>query len=123
MQQVVAAHVKALIEEAGLRPEEIAVITPYNAQVRGRLRCVWCIGGCTHTNTHRPPPSLSFLPPPPPLYPKHTQVELLRSLLAHDYPALEIRSVDGFQGGEREAVVLSLVRSNPRREVRTCKFL
>lgn len=45
-------------------------------------------------------------------------MELLRSLLAGDFPSLEIRSVDGFQGGEREAVVLSLVRSNPRREVR-----
>ena len=29
-------------------------------------------------------------------------------------PKLEIRSVDGFQGGEREAVVLSLVRSSER---------
>lgn len=42
----------------------------------------------------------------------------MRGLLAPAYPALEIRSVDGFQGGEREAVVLSLVRSNARREVR-----
>jgi ATP-dependent RNA/DNA helicase IGHMBP2 len=31
-----------------------------------------------------------------------------------DFPELEIRSVDGFQGGEREAVVLSLVRSSNR---------
>lgn len=30
---VAAAHVRALIETAGLKPEEIAVITPYNAQV------------------------------------------------------------------------------------------
>jgi ATP-dependent RNA/DNA helicase IGHMBP2 len=40
-------------------------------------------------------------------------VELLRGCLSEEYPRLEIRSVDGFQGGEREAVVLSLVRSNP----------
>lgn len=39
-------------------------------------------------------------------------MELLRGLLVADYPRLEIRSVDGFQGGEREVVVLSLVRSN-----------
>ncbi|KAL3939419.1 MAG: hypothetical protein SGBAC_005861 [Bacillariaceae sp.] len=46
--------------------------------------------------------------------PYNGQVELLRSMLLQDYPRLEIRSVDGFQGGEREAVVLSLVRSSDR---------
>jgi ATP-dependent RNA/DNA helicase IGHMBP2 len=46
--------------------------------------------------------------------PYNGQVELLRSLLLPDFPKLEIRSVDGFQGGEREAVVLSLVRSSER---------
>eukprot|EP00584_Thalassiosira_punctigera_P027783 CAMPEP_0172578402 /NCGR_PEP_ID=MMETSP1067-20121228/138716_1 /TAXON_ID=265564 ORGANISM="Thalassiosira punctigera, Strain Tpunct2005C2" /NCGR_SAMPLE_ID=MMETSP1067 /ASSEMBLY_ACC=CAM_ASM_000444 /LENGTH=1025 /DNA_ID=CAMNT_0013371095 /DNA_START=72 /DNA_END=3146 /DNA_ORIENTATION=- len=46
--------------------------------------------------------------------PYNGQVELLRSLLLPDIPKLEIRSVDGFQGGEREAVVLSLVRSSDR---------
>jgi len=44
--------------------------------------------------------------------PYNGQVELLRTLLLPDAPKLEIRSVDGFQGGEREAVVLSLVRSS-----------
>lgn len=68
--QIVAQHVKALIEQ-GLKPEQIAVISPYNGQV-----------------------------------------EILKALLLPDIPKLEIRSVDGFQGGEREAVVLSLVRSN-----------
>jgi len=46
--------------------------------------------------------------------PYNGQVELLRSLLLPGIPKLEIRSVDGFQGGEREAVVLSLVRSSER---------
>ncbi len=50
------------------------------------------------------------------------QVKFLRELLhegGHStgayispLPGVEIKSVDGFQGGEREAVVLSLVRSN-----------
>jgi len=70
--QVVAKHVESLLEK-GVRPEQIAVITPYNGQV-----------------------------------------ELLRNMLLPDHPKLEIRSVDGFQGGEREAVVLSLVRSSER---------
>ena len=46
--------------------------------------------------------------------PYNGQVELLRNLLLPQVPNLEIRSVDGFQGGEREAVVLSLVRSSDR---------
>lgn len=46
--------------------------------------------------------------------PYNGQVEILRAKLLPDHPKLEIRSVDGFQGGEREAVVLSLVRSSDR---------
>ena len=46
--------------------------------------------------------------------PYNGQVDLLRTMLLPDAPKLEIRSVDGFQGGEREAVVLSLVRSSDR---------
>lgn len=40
------------------------------------------------------------------------QVDLLRQSLSHKHPELEIKSVDGFQGREKEAVVLSFVRSN-----------
>lgn len=63
--------------EMGVRPEDIAVITPYQAQVT-----------------------------------------LLTSLLRPTYGlALEIGTVDGMQGREKEAVVISLVRSNDKREV------
>ena len=47
--------------------------------------------------------------------PYAAQVRLLRELLA--VPGLEIDSVDGFQGREKEAVVISLVRSNPKGEI------
>ncbi|EEY67397.1 DNA polymerase alpha-associated DNA helicase A, putative [Phytophthora infestans T30-4] len=72
---VVARHVSALLK-AGLKEEEVAVITPYNKQV-----------------------------------------QTLKALLLESYPKLEIRSVDGFQGCEKEAVVMSLVRSNASRQV------
>ncbi len=71
---VVAKHVGLLLE-AGVQPAQIAVVTPYAAQVR-----------------------------------------LLRERLA-GVAGLEIGTVDGLQGREKEAVVLSLVRSNERGEV------
>ncbi|KAL8606242.1 hypothetical protein ACOMHN_012874 [Nucella lapillus] len=72
---IVSAHVEQLVK-AGLSPQDIAVIAPYNLQV-----------------------------------------ELLRQRLSAEYPSLEIKSVDGFQGREKEAVVISFVRSNSRKEI------
>ncbi|KAL8683241.1 MAG: hypothetical protein Q9186_000743 [Xanthomendoza sp. 1 TL-2023] len=74
---VVVRHVAALVE-AGVRAEDIAVVTPYNAQL-GLLR------------------------------------EALRG--EERSVGVELGSVDGFQGREKEAVVLSLVRSNGSGEV------
>ncbi|KAL4782182.1 P-loop containing nucleoside triphosphate hydrolase protein [Aspergillus varians] len=72
---VVARHVDNLVQ-AGVRPEDIAVITPYNRQLA-----------------------------------------VLSQMLREKYPGLELGSVDGFQGREKEAVVVSLVRSNNEHEV------
>ncbi|KAG7262658.1 hypothetical protein CRUP_012537 [Coryphaenoides rupestris] len=49
--------------------------------------------------------------------PYNLQVDLVRQRLSVRYPGLEIKSVDGFQGREKEAVVLTLVRSNRKGEV------
>ncbi|XP_061165035.1 DNA-binding protein SMUBP-2-like [Saccostrea echinata] len=49
--------------------------------------------------------------------PYNLQVELLRLRLSNNYPKVEIKSVDGFQGREKEAVIISLVRSNAKGEV------
>ncbi|XP_076339432.1 DNA-binding protein SMUBP-2-like isoform X2 [Tachypleus tridentatus] len=72
---LVTLHVHKLIA-SGIRPEDIAIIAPYNLQV-----------------------------------------DLLKLRLANKYPKLEIKSVDGFQGQEKEVVILSLVRSNSIGEV------
>lgn len=49
--------------------------------------------------------------------PYNLQVNMVRQRLSVRYPALEIKSVDGFQGREKEAVILTLVRSNRKGEV------
>ncbi|CAM9164154.1 unnamed protein product, partial [Scytosiphon promiscuus] len=49
--------------------------------------------------------------------PYNGQVNLLKRMLRPEHPGVEVRSVDGFQGGEKEAIVLSLVRSNPGKQV------
>ncbi|KAJ1868158.1 hypothetical protein LPJ78_000458 [Coemansia sp. RSA 989] len=67
-------HAQELIK-AGVNRKDIAIISPYNGQVR------------------------------------------LLKMMSKKVPGVEIGSVDGFQGGEREAVVLSLVRSNPKKAV------
>ncbi|KAL2199992.1 P-loop containing nucleoside triphosphate hydrolase protein [Corynascus similis CBS 632.67] len=71
---LVRQHVRGLVD-AGVKPEDIAVVTPYNAQ-------------------------LAILAP-----------------LKDTFPGIELGSVDGFQGREKEAVIVSLVRSNPDGEV------
>lgn len=47
--------------------------------------------------------------------PYAAQVRLLRSQL--NLPGIEVDTVDGFQGREKEAVIVTLVRSNDRREI------
>jgi predicted DNA helicase len=72
----VSAELRRLLRR-GLRPEQLAVITPYEAQAR-----------------------------------------LLRGLLPEERAlGLEIGTVDGFQGREKEAVLVDLVRSNPEGQV------
>jgi AAA domain len=85
---VVVKHVMALLA-FGVRARDIAVVTPYNAQV-ALLRAMFAAGvDAAGGGTDAPPPMAG----------------------------LEVRSVDGFQGQEKEAIVLSLVRSNAARSV------
>ena len=72
---IVKMHVGNLVR-AGVKASDIAVITPYNAQLA-----------------------------------------ILSALLKEAHPGIELGSVDGFQGREKEAVIVSLVRSNSDGEV------
>lgn len=72
---IVKKHVQSLVD-AGVKPEDIAVVTPYNGQLA-----------------------------------------VLSQLLKERFVGIELGSIDGFQGREKEAVVVSLVRSNAEHEV------
>jgi ATP-dependent RNA/DNA helicase IGHMBP2 len=72
---IVIRKVEQLLE-AGLSMQDMAVISPYSAQVRH-----------------------------------------IRQRLGTAYAELEVDSVDGFQGREKEAIVISLVRSNVNGEI------
>lgn len=49
--------------------------------------------------------------------PYSLQVDLIKSKFNGNHQSLEIKSVDGFQGREKETVILSLVRSNSKGQV------
>lgn len=49
--------------------------------------------------------------------PYYAQVRHLRDRLHPDHPEMEVDTVDGFQGREKEAILISLVRSNTNGEV------
>merc|ERR1712224_750969 len=68
-------HAQDLVE-AGVRPEDVGIISPYNGQV-----------------------------------------SLLRALRPEELRSVEISTVDGFQGREKEAIIISTVRANADRAV------
>ncbi|KAG9761457.1 DNA helicase, partial [Aureobasidium melanogenum] len=72
---IVKKHAQSLVD-AGVKAEDIAVVTPYNGQLA-----------------------------------------VLSQLLKERFVGIELGSIDGFQGREKEAVVVSLVRSNSEHEV------
>lgn len=53
--------------------------------------------------------------------PYNAQVDVLKKLFANleikDIEKLEISTVDGFQGREKECIIISMVRSNPKKQV------
>ena len=54
--------------------------------------------------------------------PYSSQIELLAAHLQHSHPQLEIKTVDGFQGREKEVIIMSLVRSNNQGNIGFLRF-
>jgi hypothetical protein len=91
---IVYRHVCMLVR-CGISPTDIGVITPYNGQLDllkqallNRNAAEEASGGSQSRDEN-----------------------------AVDLEGVEIRTIDGFQGGEKECIILSLVRSNSRHEV------
>ncbi|BFZ58095.1 hypothetical protein PYCC9005_005153 [Savitreella phatthalungensis] len=82
---LVVGHVTKLCQAGGVDPEDIAVVTPYSAQVAAIRQA---LSALERDNDSR---------------------------IA--YTAVEVGTVDGFQGREKQAIVLSLVRSNDKGQV------
>lgn len=84
---IVQKHVQQLLA-LGVSPGEIGVITPYNGQLECLRELLHDVAGGGGGSNE-----------------------------AEGEGRVEVRTVDGFQGGEKEAIIISLVRSNAQRVV------
>lgn len=90
---VVQRHIASLIG-LGVREEDIGIIAPYSAQV-ARLRSLIWSGSLGLEEDE-----------------KENELKNKSSEELSVFPGIEISTVDGFQGREKEIIILSLVRSN-----------
>jgi ATP-dependent RNA/DNA helicase IGHMBP2 len=94
---IVLQHVVYLLQ-SGIRPSDIGVITPYNGQLE-LLRDLFM------TTANGDPDGT---------------MKAIHSNILPQLAGVDIKTIDGFQGGEKECIIISLVRSN---ESHTVGFL
>lgn len=88
--ELVVQHLQVLIN-AGIKENDVAIITPYAAQVQLLKQKFEEVCG--------------------------NELVFFFSILLQSHPFLEIGTVDGFQGREKEVIIISMVRSNKQGEV------
>lgn len=93
--EIVLQHVACLLQ-SGISPSDIGVITPYNGQLE-LLRDMF------GTTAAADPSAINI---------KGINVNVLSQL-----SGVDIKTIDGFQGGEKECIIISLVRSNEQHTV------
>lgn len=116
-----SAHLSSL-DAAGVEPSQIGVITPYNGQLEVLRELLFPSSDVDRGDTAAIDAKGGDNKKPAKLLPVKNKPKVQNPLAEADgsgkagfdvnLEGLEIKTIDGFQGGEKECILLSLVRSN-----------
>ena len=108
----------------GVKPSQIGVITPYNGQLEVLRELLFPTDTTTTSNSSSSDNTTTgkvdknFKKPPKPIVHNPLQASTTTTTAERvNLEGLEIKTIDGFQGGEKECILLSLVRSNNEHNV------
>lgn len=107
-----------------MKPSQIGVITPYNGQLEVLRELLFPTDTTTTSNSSSSDNTTTgkvdknFKKPPKPVVHNPLQASTTTTTAERvNLEGLEIKTIDGFQGGEKECILLSLVRSNNEHNV------
>jgi hypothetical protein len=109
----------------GVKPSQIGVITPYNGQLEVLRELMFPSTDTKQGEAHasddksgaKKPAKLLPVKSKPKVYNPLVDSSDAREVDSVNLEGLEIKTIDGFQGGEKECILLSLVRSNANHTV------